>query len=134
MFSTELGISSDTVVDVIDFNKDSHIPLPRLAVLIRCVNDVASEYNLLTKNCYWFAYVTAEALKKLYPEHAVSTYKSAGNRGTWNSLPVHFFFKDSKDMVKKVVEGFPVEWDEFITEVTLMTSFAMDPSIPRFTD
>ena len=131
---TELGTGSDTIVDVIDFNKDSHIPLPRLAVLVRCVNNLTSEYHLLTQNCYWFAHVTAEVLKELYPDHTVSTPQGAKRQGMWNSLPMHLFFKDSEDVVEKVVEAFPVQWNQFVMEVTQIAIFCVHLHIPCIRD
>ena len=116
-FSRAQWVDKAVLVDIIKFKEGHYVPMLHLAVLARCINNVAVEYNILTQNCYFFAHVTCEALKELNPEHELPPTHGKAKRGTWHGLALDFMYNDSKGMVKKVVASFNKEMDAFNSEV-----------------
>ncbi|KAF8631089.1 hypothetical protein AX17_005166 [Amanita inopinata Kibby_2008] len=104
---------SDPEVDIIHFEEDQ-ISLPRLAILARSMNNLSSQYHLLTQNCYWFAYTAAEALKHLHA-HKTLPVTSKVKQGHWNSLPATIFFSNFN--ISQLLEEYNTKWEEFKAEI-----------------
>ncbi|PFH45379.1 hypothetical protein AMATHDRAFT_51686 [Amanita thiersii Skay4041] len=106
-----LKFGKSEVVEHVTF-PTSHISLPQLAVLTRCINEAAAGYHLATSNCYWFAYTLSEALKQ---KHDGKVIESNSKKGTWNGLAVNFVSR--KIDIPNLNERFMIEWDEFVNRV-----------------
>jgi len=116
-FSRVPLIGEAVLVDIIKFREGHYVPMPHLAILARCVNNVAAEYHVLTQNCYFFAHVMCEALKELNPEHDVPPTDGKAKRASWHGLRMGLLFNDSKGMVKKVVASFNGDRDTFHSDI-----------------
>ncbi|KAF8623168.1 hypothetical protein AX17_007524 [Amanita inopinata Kibby_2008] len=70
----------DRLLHRITFPED-RIPLPRFVDLILAVHASHSEYHLLSKNGYWFAFVIGKTLKQIYP-HQEEYFNRSDKRWT----------------------------------------------------
>jgi len=98
-------------VSLYQFHDGHHIPLPKLVVLACTVNECSRIYNALCHNCYWFCYVTCEALRKVFGATVVPV-EGSSQQGCLYFLPLRGD-ADIGDVVKKYGKA----WDEFVQKV-----------------
>jgi flagellar biosynthesis GTPase FlhF len=110
------SIGKSVLVNDVSFTR--HFPMPRLVVLARCVNKSAEGYGIFGQNCYFFARVTCEALKRLHPDCRSSELPNKGKQGRWHWLPLPMKAAPKVDViVNEVVALFHKEWEAFNAEV-----------------
>ena len=113
-FWSKLSMDKAELVDAIEFKESDCFSLPELIVLAQCVHSFAIGYSLLFQNCFFFAQVMCEALKKLCPSYIVPQVKSKIKRGTWHGFPANNFYNlSAQSMVTTVVDEFPQAWKKF---------------------
>jgi hypothetical protein len=73
------------LVDHLIFNTKP-MTLPQLVVLACAINDNWKDYHFFEKNCYWFCYCAAEALKERF-KYTSASVPGKRRQATWHGLP-----------------------------------------------
>ena len=94
--------------------KTKPMSLPQLVVLACAINDNSKDYDFFQKNCYWFCYCAAEALKQGFECENVPV-PGKRRQGTWLGLPADDLWKDVD--FKVLLKKYDSMWSVFEQEV-----------------
>ncbi|PFH48323.1 hypothetical protein AMATHDRAFT_49605 [Amanita thiersii Skay4041] len=117
-------VAGDELIEHIEFSE--HIPLPKFAIIARCVNEAANGYSLFSKRSSWFTDTTLEVLRH---KHASALPGCSRNRGASRVL-----LPRRKTDITKLDKTCEVQFEMFMNQVIstynkLVQSLVHPPSL-----
>ena len=103
--------------------RDSQMIVLDLAIVAKVVHDYDKEYQVLTRQCYWYSGVIISVLQKsfsLKPGHGqdLATQFFPKKGGTYKSIPI---YSEQRDMIVTICSLFETYKDEIYSSVNLLS-------------